>query len=163
EGLRRMDQGIPPPNPFPNGNHASHAEKKTVVEMTAVPRHEEAPRPKAPVPSAPTSADVQAFGVLSSQSNPSKFQSRRWGAPAVVGAIVVLVAVVGVPWGWYARSKAKQSVSVPDKVVENTQVEPAPLTAEAVASPTVETPESNLPASADTQAAKRLAEAKARE
>jgi hypothetical protein len=76
-----------------------------------------------------------------------------------MGAIVLLIAVVGVPWGWYARSKSKQSVSVPDKVVENTQVEPAPSTAEAVASPTVETPESNLPASADTQAAKRLAEA----
>src|SRR6185436_292516 len=54
EGLRRMDQGIPPPNPFPNGNPASHAEKKTVVEMTPAPKHEEAPRPKAPVPSAPS-------------------------------------------------------------------------------------------------------------
>jgi len=163
EGLRRMDQGIAPPNPFPNGKPAPPAEKNTVVEPAPVARVAEVSRPKAPVASVPSSHDVQAFGVLSSQSDASKFQSRRWSTPAVMGAIVLLIAVVGVPWGWYARSKSKQSVSVPDKVVENTPVEPAPSTAEPVASPAVGTPESNLPASNDTQAAKRLAEAKARE
>ena len=32
EGLRRMDQGIPPPNPFPNGKPPAPAEKNPVVE-----------------------------------------------------------------------------------------------------------------------------------
>jgi hypothetical protein len=163
EGLRRMDQGIPPPNPFPNGKPAMPAEKNPVIEAVPVARHEEVPPPKAPRASVTNSADVQAFGVLSSQSDAAKFQSRRWSTPAVVGAIVLLIAAVGVPWGWYARSKANQPVSVPDKVVENTPVEPAPSTSEAAASPAAETHENNLPAATDAQAAKRLADAKARE
>ncbi|HEY6046335.1 MAG TPA: DUF4388 domain-containing protein [Pyrinomonadaceae bacterium] len=196
EGLRRMDQGIPPPNPFPNGKPAvpaekhilvpgasvekqavvpaAPAEKHFVVPAASVEKHsvapavsvarpQEAPRPQPAVVRAPTSPDVQAFGMLSLQADASKFQSRRFSTPAVVGAIVLLIAVVGVPWGWYARSKAKQAVSVPDKVVENTPVEPAPSTAEATASPLAETHENNLPATADAQAAKRLAEAKAKE
>jgi hypothetical protein len=163
EGLRRMDQCIPPPNPFPNGKPPAPAEKNTVVEVAPVARHEEAPRPKANVTSAPSSPDVQAFGVLSSQTDASKFQSRRWSTPAVMGAIVLLIVVVGVPWGWYARSKANQTVSVPDKVVENAPLEPAPSTSEAAASPSAETHENNLSGSADALAAKRLADAKARE
>ena len=162
EGLRRMDQGIPPPNPFPNGKPAVPAEKTPVVERASVAKVTD-PRPKAPVVTSPTVPDVQAFGVLSSQSDVSKFETRRWSTPAVVGAIVLLIAVVGVPWGWYVRSKAKQPVSVPDKVVENTPVEPTPSTSEAAAAPAVETPENNSPASADAHAAKRLADAKARE
>jgi hypothetical protein len=163
EGLRRMDQGIPPPNPFPNGKPPAPAEKSPAVEVAPVVIHEEVSPLKTAVASAPASHDVQAFGVLSSQSDASKFQSRRWSTPAVMGAIVLLIVIVGVPWGWYARSKAKQPASVPDKVVEKTAVEPAVSTSEAAASPSAETHENNLPASADAQAARRLAEAKAKE
>jgi cytoskeletal protein RodZ len=110
-----------------------------------------------------TTPDVQAFGELPAGTDPSKFQSRRWSTPAVAGAIVLLIAVVGVPWGWYARSKARQPVTMPDKVAENPIVAPAPSTSEAVPSPTTETNSTEYSTTADTQAAKRLAEARAKE
>lgn len=161
EGLRRMDQGISPPNPFPNGNHVDQTEKPAVVEMVAVNESEEAPE-KVPVVGAGKDADVQAFGVLSSQSDSSKFQSRRWSTPMVIGAIALLIIAVGVPSVWYARSKG-QSPSVPDKVAENPTEAPTPSTFEVEASPSVEANPNNPSAAADAQAAKRLADARAKE
>jgi hypothetical protein len=210
EGLRRMDQGIPAPNPFPSGSPQNQiekrpvvavapvappkvekkplvevalvtppkVEKKPVVEVAAVapPKVEKNPvvevaaaappkevtRPKVSVAATANAPEVPSFGVLSSHSDVSKFQSRRWSTPAVVGAILLLIAVVGVPWGWYARSKARQRVNVP--VVENPPVTPTLSTPEPSASPEVtETNPTTTSPAADPQEAKHLAEARAKE
>ena len=162
EGLRRMDQGIPPPNPFPNGNQLDEAEP-AVVEKVAVKDADEVARPKASIAGSVNTADVHAFGVLSSQTDAAKFQSRRWSTPAVIGAIALLIAVVGVPWGWYARSKGQQPATVPDKVAENPPAAPTLLMPEETASPSTEAIPSNASTAADAQAAKRLADARAKE
>jgi Domain of unknown function (DUF4388) len=196
EGLRRMDQGVPAPNPFPSGSPQNQIEKKPVVALAAVappkveknpvvevasvapPKVEKNPvvevaavappkevtRPRVSVAAAANVPEVPTFGVLSSQSEISKFQSRRWSTPAIVGAIILLIAVVGVPWGWYARSKARQPVTVPEKVVENPPVTPTLSTAESSASPEVtETNSTSTSPAEDPQAAKHLAEARTKE
>lgn len=170
EGLRRMDQGIPPPNPSPNGDPAGYAESTPAVDLIEVKETEDT----VPLKEAGTSDsivnssnahDVQAFGVLLSQSdNAGNFQTKSWSTPAVIGAIALLMAVIGVPWGWYAHSKARQSASVADKVAENPPVTPSPSTSEVPASPSPsETNSNHSSIGADDLAAKRLAEARARE
>jgi hypothetical protein len=165
EGLRRMDQGIAPPTPSQNGNQSVHEEEDPVVELVSADEPEELANTNTLVFSSSKAPEVEAFGVLSSQSeDPAKFQSKRWSTPAVIGAIVLLIAVVGVPWGWYARSKARQSAVSADKVAENPVVAPTPSTSESPASPSVsETSSNNSSEATDAQAAKRLAEARAKE
>jgi hypothetical protein len=169
EGLRRMDQGIAPPNPFPNGDHAL-PEKTPVVESVG-PRQTqeevvvEETRPDNPILNASKAVDVNAFGALLSQSAESgNFRSKRWSTPAVIAAIALLIVGVGVPWGWYAHSKARQTASTSNKVVEHPPDVSSPSTSEVQASSSPsETPSNNASSSADASEAKRLADARAKE
>jgi hypothetical protein len=170
EGLRRMDQGIQPPNPFPNGVPASSEEKKTAVASVQAKQTDEPvvvkePRTHDSIVGSSKDPDVKAFGVLLSQSgNSGNFQNKRWSTPAVIGAIALLIAVIGVPWGWYAHSKARRSASAPNKVAENPPVATSPSTADVSASPSVTETTSNISsAEPDALAAKRQAEARAKE
>jgi hypothetical protein len=119
EGLRRMDEGVVPHNPFSEGHHVqleeAKAEEAKVVESQAVGQnvvaeHQELVRPvvsqkfekpvfKAP---APEPRDMGAF--LSQTDSSARFGS--WKLLAVVAAVALIVGVIAVPWGWYARSKA---------------------------------------------------------
>ena len=187
EGLRRMDEGITPPNPFPEQVRKSIAEGLINAEAVAV-----APVPIEPLPvasidnevappltlleveEAPSVAelppevvipaitpevvatsvvqetvvepepakveqeswkkkpkkqaraedvpviDVEPAGILSyhpklsapkvspifSESASSGFSYGPWKLGLIFGAVVLVIAVVAVPWGWYARSKA---------------------------------------------------------
>lgn len=164
EGLRRMDQGIPAPNPFPHGNVPAQTEKDVVPGLEAVEQPMVIDLPKVSVARVSPVPEVQAFGVLSSQDSSANFRSRRWSTPAVVGAIALVIAVIGVPWGWYARSKSRQAPAVTEKPVESSAVTSAPVAAESPVSPSVsETNVDNSQPATDAQAAKRLAEARAKE
>lgn len=51
--------------------------------------------------------DVHAFGVLLSQyDRQTVFAPRRWSTASVIGSVVLVLAGVGVPWGWYTHNKA---------------------------------------------------------
>jgi len=113
EGLRRMDEGVKPGDPFPEGHHAVEevkaeetkvAEPQTlqqnvVAESKAIPvlnQKLEKPLFKAPAADLP---DMGAF--LFQTDSPSRF-----GPWKVIAAVALVVVTIAVPWGWYARSKA---------------------------------------------------------
>jgi hypothetical protein len=119
EGLRRMDEGVVPHDAFPEGHHVqveeAKAEEPKAVESQAVGQnvaaeHKEQVRPvvsqkfekpvfKVP---APEPRDMGAF--LSQTDKSARFGS--WKLLAVIAAVALIVGVIAVPWGWYARSKA---------------------------------------------------------
>jgi hypothetical protein len=125
EGLRRMDEGISPPNPSME-NGAEPVEEIEVEEIKIAPLEvkparvevtSEPPAPK-PAPSKPKPAkapEVAALPFLSQVESSSRFSNGRWKVGAAFAA-VLLIAGVGVPWGWYARSKTK-AVNDPKPVV----------------------------------------------
>jgi type IV secretory pathway VirB10-like protein len=104
--------------------------------------------------------DVKAFGVLLSGSNSESFARRRWNPALVVTAVVVLVAAIGVPWGWYAHKRNVQMTN------EAQAATPQPVT---VATPAEVQPETPAPQTApataenDAELAKRQREARAKE
>ena len=105
EGLRRMDEGVEPGNPF--------------LEHDDRPEEEEESDPIEEVPLAISynkedllseilsTTEVEAMGeFLSRPESESPWMKRPWTLGAVFAAVALIVAVVGVPWGLYARSKA---------------------------------------------------------
>ncbi|HEU5236425.1 MAG TPA: DUF4388 domain-containing protein [Pyrinomonadaceae bacterium] len=134
EGLRRMDEGVKPPNPFPE-NSGTHVEEVKSAKVEAKPQGVEpvTHHVEKPAETSRTSRQSQPHAVpfLSQTEHASHFASRPWKLGAVFAAIALIVAVVAVPWGWYARSKAARlanevkPVSVSEQPVSNSQ--PAPI------------------------------------
>ena len=89
EGLRRLDEGMIPPEAFP----PSFAGESTEVETVVLD-----------VDSAPARTwHVPAF--LSMMSRESMSRRKPLIAGAVAVAVILSVAAIGVPAGWYGRSK----------------------------------------------------------
>jgi hypothetical protein len=184
EGLRRMDEGVKPSNPFPEGHQAHLEEAKaeetnadepgaaasiavepTVVaddqseSIPAVTKKFEKPVFKAPAPEPP---DMRAF--LSQTDTSGRFGS--WKLMAVVAAVALIVGVIAVPWGWYARSKAARLANEAQAVpAQNSQPAPEPVTAnEAPAAPAASDSVLTVTSSeAADLAAKRAREARLKE
>ena len=161
EGLRRMDEGIVPPQPS--------AASLTGVPKTAPPAAVEpvsAPPPIKAKPSKKDSTsstdDVKAFGVLLSGTDHSAFTRRRWHPALIVTSVVLLIAGVGIPWALYTRQQAARKASEPTTatVATPTPVEaPTPGETQLEVVPATE-------ASTDTEAAevaRRQREARMRE
>jgi uncharacterized membrane protein len=115
EGLRRLDEGMIPPEAFPAGFAGESTEVETVV---------------LDVDSAPARAwHVPAF--LSMMSRESMSRRKPLIAGAVAVAVILSVAAIGVPAGWYGRSKPVVS-SQPDSSASS-QSQPAETTDSATA------------------------------
>ena len=123
EGLRRMDEGICARNPFPEKTHAPvepavALEPETakiaepVIEQTVTAERDEAivvddePRKVFEQPIIPV-----RDGFLSSPESASRFAYGPWKLGAIFAALILIVGVVAVPWGWYARGKAAKLAS----------------------------------------------------
>jgi hypothetical protein len=104
------------------------------------------------------------MGAFLSQTDSSvRFGS--WKLGAVIAAVALIVGVIAVPWGWYARSKAAKLANAAQTVAaQNSQPAPQPVTAnETPAAPAAS--EGAVPATtseAADLAAKRAREARAR-
>lgn len=179
EGLRRMDEGVTPSEAFPEGNHAQVEEPKAeepkavepnVVHLDSVVAEDrvqsipalshklEKPTVKVPPAQLP---DMGAF--LSQTDSSARFGS--WKLAAVIAAVALIVGVIAVPWGWYARSKAAKLANAAQTVpAQNFQPATQPATAnETRAAPAAS--ESVVPSTtseAADLAAKRAREARAR-
>ena len=192
EGLRRMDEGFQPGEPFPDGHQAQVEEAKIEFEgartevVGAKPEGLKTEEPKSvaqsivaevkpesipavspkfekPVFKTPV-ADLPDMGAFLSQTDSSaRFGSWRFGA--VIAAVALIVGVIAVPWGWYARSKAAKVTNAVQTVpAQNSQPATQPEDAnETLAAPAAS--ESAVPSTtseAADLAAKRAREARAR-
>src|SRR5580765_127253 len=124
EGLRLMDEGVKPPNAFPekNGARKNGAKKKVAKPVESLV--EEIPSADA-IDSAQqltTVGDI-SIGRASVRADPARLPSflieaentrsvyGPWKLAAVLMAMILVLAVISVPWGWYARSKAAKNVA----------------------------------------------------
>lgn len=174
EGLRRMDEGVKPSDPFPVG-HQPHAEEPKAVAQNSVAvvaavdeKPEGVParkaKPERPHVNTPPSADLPGAGAFFTQTeSPIRFGS--WKLAAVIAAVALIVGVIAVPWGWYARSKAAKLANEAQTVqVENAQPATQPVvTNETSAAPAAS--ESTVPATTTEAdlAARRQREAHAKD
>ena len=115
EGLRRLDEGIEPAEAFPV-DYVSDDESISASTESATSQE-------------PSKSGVEAPAFMSFFQN----ESSRSRKPFIVGAIVIAilgsVAAVGVPAGWYKRSKPAEAANVPAAAAENQPVSTAPETA----------------------------------
>jgi hypothetical protein len=179
EGLRRMDEGICARNPFPE-------KVDTTVEPAVAIEPETAKIAEPVIEQALTTEPDQAIvvddeprkvsehpvilpvsdGFLSSHDSVSRFAYGPWKLGAIFAALILIVGVVAVPWGWYARGRAAKLASetkpLANEASETTASQPA-TTAETPAAQTPDdasTPATN-PEAADL--AKKERDARARE
>ncbi len=118
EGLRLMDEGAKFKNPFANGN-GHKAKVKAARKVEAVkdrgPSSDEEglniPEDEEPMklPSTHPSRKVPLGTYLSETESPFAYGPRKlaW----IFAAVILIVGVVAVPWGWYARSRAAKVVA----------------------------------------------------
>lgn len=169
EGLRRMDEGISPPNPFTEEAASPVEEIKTAEPEVAVSDPEEPARDdddsKNAVIHVPavTPAEMPAF--LAQANNEPRWR-KPWTLGAVVFAVVLVLTVIGVPWGRYVRSRsAKLAVETRTSPATNPETSaPAVPTNETSAAPTPN--ETVVPTDNSAEAeqfAKRQREARAKE
>jgi hypothetical protein len=170
EGLRRMDEGVAPSEPFPEGQHAQveepKAEEPVKQSVVAEDKVQSIPTPsrKLEKPAVKVVAQLPDMGAFLSQTDSSaRFGS--WKLGAVIAAVALIVGVIAVPWGWYARSKAAKLANAAQTApTQNSQPATQPVTAnETPAIPAAS--ESAVPATtseAADLAAKRAREARAR-
>jgi hypothetical protein len=172
EGLRRMDEGVKPSDPFPVGHQPQAEEPKPIAQnvVAVVDAVEEKPerlparrvRPERPHVNVPV-ADLPEVGAFFTQTD-SAVRFGSWKLAAVIAAVALIVGVIAVPWGWYARSKAAKLANGAQTVqVENSQPATQPvMTNETSAAPVAS--ESTAPATTEADlAARRQREARAKE
>jgi hypothetical protein len=160
EGLRRMDEGVEPGNPF--GEHEGLPEEESDAiqeEPLAISYNKEDLLSEILSP-----PEVEAMAeFLSQPEGGSHWMKRPWTLGAVVAALALVVAVIGVPWGLYARSKAA-------KLASEAKVSPTPNSqpsSQMGTNQTVTPPSETSPAAPSSDAAdlaaKRLRDERARE
>lgn len=139
EGLRRIDEGIVSPNPFPHAEAAQVEEVKAAEPIVYQDDFKEALRDdrrglqRTLIPLAVSqSPEMPAF--LAQAANDSLWREPRKLAP-IAAAVVALVAVIGVPWGMYARNRAKLAAAPPVVTTSVKASEPTVPTNEASATP----------------------------
>src|SRR5262249_14105020 len=165
EGLRRMDEGVKPTNPFPEKSATPVEEVKSAkfeAKPEPVTHHVEKP---AQPSRAPKQSQPHAVPFLSQTEHASHFASRPWKLGAVFAAVALIVAVVAVPWGWYARSKAARLANEvkPIAVAEQPVSVPQPAPSETPATPTEAETTAQAPNADATDVARRQHEARLKE
>src|SRR5438132_413473 len=111
EGLRRMDEGIAPRTPFPEQAQLHEDESKVAMEAVSAGNiedrdAEDAPDVKYAATDFPSDPSVEVRTFVPQFAVDARRGNRPWTLAAVVGAVALIVAVIGVPWGWYAHNKA---------------------------------------------------------
>ena len=111
EGLRRMDEGIAPRPPFPEQQQLPKDESKVAMEAVSAGSvedriAEDEPDAKYAATDFPSDPTVEVITFVPTFATVARRGNRSWTIAAAVGAVALIVAVIGVPWGWYAHNKA---------------------------------------------------------
>jgi len=164
-----MDEGISPPNPFTEEAASPVEEIKTAEPEVAVSDPEEPARDdddsKNAVSRVPAATPAEMPAFLAQANNEPRWR-QSWTLGAVVFAVVLVLTVIGVPWGMYVRSKtAKLAVETRTLPATNPETSaPAVPTNDTSAAPTPN--ETVVPTDNSAEAeqfAKRQREARAKE
>src|ERR1044071_7914370 len=105
EGLRRMDEGIKPRDPFLNQIAATEDPKP--LEHAENGHHARAAKRPSISTDDTTGKKLEQRAFLAHTVSASRNATRPWKVGMIAGALVLMIAAVVVPWGWYARSKAR--------------------------------------------------------
>jgi len=104
------------------------------AQIDSVPQEEKQKQDKKQKPDDSTAFDVKPAGILSYHPKPAPpevspifaqvgnggmFSNGPWKLGAIFAAVVLVIAVVAVPWGWYARSKAAKIAPDAQKVTSD--------------------------------------------
>jgi len=132
EGLRRMDEDIAPRNPFPEQEHSREDESKLAPQAVSAgrvePVAEDAPDVKNAATNFPSDPSVEVRRFVPQFTVDTRRANRSWTLGAVVGAVALIVAVIGVPWGWYAHNKAaRQANEAKSLATDNAQTLAPPV------------------------------------
>jgi hypothetical protein len=112
EGLRRIDEGIMPPNPFAVAEKIES--EGTKIDLMS----DESPRDRSDI-------NTPTFGFLSSQyGKGSVFATNRWSSRTLIAVVVLMMAIIGVPWGWYTHTQAVKMANQQQAVRTNANVAP---------------------------------------
>jgi hypothetical protein len=147
EGLRRLDEGIKPKEPSIDSNEAYVEDPDDLNESAAVVEYDS----NSPLPMSLTVDNAQSGG-------------RSKLVFALVGlAVIALIAVIGIPAGWYGKAKveaaSQPAQAAPEAQAPNAESEAAEAEQPAVDPGVAEEPPTNDP---NALAAKRAREAQAR-
>lgn len=148
EGLRRMDEGVTPPKPSPGSLERPKVAVRPPAPATVAAKPAATRALKPSVVAKKPADDVHAFGVLLSSSDSWTFARRRWNPAMVVAVVIALIAIVGVPWGWYRHKNGKISASdasaatpsapAPQPAEVSTNAQPVTVEPQAEASPSID-------------------------
>jgi hypothetical protein len=104
------------------------------AQADSMPQEKKQKRDKKQKPAGSTAFDVEPAGILSYHPKPAAaevspifaqvgkggtFSYGPWKLGAIFAAVVLVIAVVAVPWGWYARSKAAKVTPDAQKVASD--------------------------------------------
>lgn len=160
EGLRRMDEGVEPGKPFLEYDHFPEEESDPIgeVPLAIIYNKEDLLNEILSPP------EVKAMGeFLSRPESESHWMKRPWTLGTVFAAVALIVAVVGVPWGLYARSKAAKLANEA-KPSSSQPTSQSAATNQSVATPAATETSQAVPSSDPADlAAKRLREERAKE
>lgn len=147
EGLRRLDEGVVPPQAFP----ADYVAEEVVDSKFEPESH------------ANDFEDVRVPGFLSFINKESMSRRRYLVAGSVVVVVALSVAAIGVPAGWYGRAMSSASVSSQTATTQPVAETAAPVVSqptEATAPVTPEVNENDAAAAARKQREKEKAKAR---
>lgn len=120
EGLRRLDEGVTPKEAFPEGVPLMHDdEPEDADDRPRMERASVAEQPSVPVSTEPTtdSSPLQ----LTVEGSGGGGRSRALVYAAVIAALVLSVAAIGFPAGWYGKRKAVATApAAPEAKAEST-------------------------------------------
>jgi hypothetical protein len=160
EGLRRMDEGIQPGNPFLEHDDRPEEESDPIEEVPLAIRYNKEDL-LSEILSPP---EVEAMGAfLSRPESASHWMKKRWTLGTVFAAVALVVAVVGVPWGLYARSKAAKLANEAKPSSSQPTSQPAAASQSEATPSASETSQPGPSADAADLAAKRQREERAKE
>jgi Domain of unknown function (DUF4388) len=152
EGLRRLDEGIKPKEPTFEGTAALTDDPDGVNEGSEQIEFDS----NSPMPLSLTVDNAASGG-----------RSSKMVFAGVVAAIIALVAVIGIPAGWYGKGKAEAAAQpaaapAPETQATNTENNPAPEQPEQSAVEPTSTDAAATASDPNALAAKRAREAKER-